>query len=598
MLCAVAHATNVSGIIGTNTVWDTSGSPYVVTGNNLLVDTLTTLTIRPGVVVKLDTARCILVKGILDAIGTATDSILFTKSGTAPWARLWFEQRSKAHFKYCRIEYANNTAVYGADADSIYIGFCTVSNNTAYGAISILGGKAFVTNSAITNNSVTDNYSNCGSGVAINGDFSANGASASITSNTFSYNTSVTGGGGIMVGDAAVTITGNTISHNTSFEGGGINISGSGNAADTAIISNNSITYNTTPDGMGGGILLYGDGTGGQLIVTVSNNIISNNSAGSGGGIDCYGGFVQNFAAITSNTITNNSADHGGAINITNGSPTIRFNTITSASDSVIIISGPNVGNVLIRTNNISASDFALCNRTPNKRDLRYNWWNTTNADTINAKIYDFFDDFTTGMVIYKPFLMAPFSDTMAPSAPLNLAATLAKDSSFVITWTNPSDASGIAEYYYKVNSPPGSAFDTTGTFHASPDTVVSQGGSLYVWLVDSSGNMNYQNADSVLLNASAIRVKGRASGNPVFSLTFTPSSSGTTINYGIPERTFVNLTLYDISGRLVKSIYSGIRESGYYTADLRRNELGPGAYFMRIETASCTAAKKFVFLR
>ncbi len=408
-------ATVVSGIIGANTTWTAAGSPYMVTSGNLLVDTLVTLTIQPGVVVELDTARCILVKGYLNAIGTASDSIVFTRSGTKPWARLWFQHKSKGHFSYCRIEYANNTAIYGDDADSICVGFCTVSNNTAYGAIGILGGKTSITNSTITGNTTTDNYSYCGAGITVNGDYDVNGSSGLIAGNTLSNNSSALSGGGIDITDASVMVTGNTISHNAGWCGGGISNNGSGSFADTCIISNNTITYNTATAGTldGGGIYLCGDGGGGQLITFVSNNLISNNVAAyGGGGIALYGGYVQNFATITNNTIINNSADHGGAINITNGSPTIRFNTISSLTDSVISISGGNVGNVLIRTNNISSGDYALCNRTAYGRDLRYNWWNTTNADTLNAKIYDYFDDFTRGIVIYKPVLKGPFGDT------------------------------------------------------------------------------------------------------------------------------------------------------------------------------------------
>ena len=61
-----------------------AGSPYIVTGN-VLVDTLVRLNIQPGVEVKIDSEKYIMVKGTLNAIGTATDSIIITKNGTAKW---------------------------------------------------------------------------------------------------------------------------------------------------------------------------------------------------------------------------------------------------------------------------------------------------------------------------------------------------------------------------------------------------------------------------------------------------------------------------------------------------------------------------------
>lgn len=622
---SVAHATNVSGIIGTNTTWNTAGSPYIVTGNNLLVDTLTTLTIQPGVTVKLDSARCILVKGYLDAIGTATDSIVFTKSGKQGWSRLWFKARSKAHFKYCRIEYAKNTAVLGEYADSIYVGFCTVSNNADSGAIGIFNGKATITNSTIINNSAIDPYCYCSGGITIN---YMTGAFSTITNNIISNNSgaiSGVGGGGISITDAPVKITGNTISNNIGWEGGGICNRGSGGIADTSIIADNIITNNNSSPCSGGGICIEGHGTGGSVFVTIANNIISNNIAlgqdvgngqigGGGGGIALIGGFCTPVVTIAHNTISNNSAHGGEAIYIGSGSPSIRYNTIISSTvssyDSAIVIGGY-VTDVLFRTNNISASGYALCNRTTYNKDFRYNWWNTTNTDTIIAKIFDYFDDFTKGIVIYKPFLKAPFSDTVAPSAPLNLTATAITDSTFVINWTNPSDPSGISEYFYKTGAMPVSDFDTNasipmpmlpairGRFHAAPDTVVSTGGNLYVWLVDSSGNLNYLNNASIMLAHTGVQErKQHSDARLLFSLMSDRSLTGHVMYYELPEKAHVSLALLDISGKLVKRLYTGTREQGCYTQPIRENELHRGIYAIRFQAGEFTSAKRFTVLR
>ncbi len=37
-----------------------------------------------------------------------------------------------------------------------------------------------------------------------------------------------------------------------------------------------------------------------------------------------------------------------------------------------------------------------------------YNWWGTTNVQSINQKIYDNTDDFNLGKVTFEPFLDAP----------------------------------------------------------------------------------------------------------------------------------------------------------------------------------------------
>nr|HPQ41063.1 right-handed parallel beta-helix repeat-containing protein [bacterium] len=88
MMSAVHATTHVSGLISANTTWDLAGSPYWV-DSDITVDTGVTLTIDPGVVVKMEydhtlysggyqyTTRFI-VNGILDAQGEPGNLIYFT----------------------------------------------------------------------------------------------------------------------------------------------------------------------------------------------------------------------------------------------------------------------------------------------------------------------------------------------------------------------------------------------------------------------------------------------------------------------------------------------------------------------------------------
>jgi hypothetical protein len=76
---------------------------------------------------------------------------------------------------------------------------------------------------------------------------------------------------------------------------------------------------------------------------------------------------------------------------------------------------------------------------------------------------------------------------------------------------------------------------------------------------------------------------------NPVFG--------NAVIKYGLPEKTNVSLELYDISGRVVKTIYSGVKEKGYYEANIEENELSVGVYFIRLETGSHRDIKKLIIM-
>ena len=71
--------TEVSEKITVDTTWTKSNSPYIVTGT-VNIYPGATLTIEPGVVVKLDSSISIQIGGELIARGTETDSIYFIQS--------------------------------------------------------------------------------------------------------------------------------------------------------------------------------------------------------------------------------------------------------------------------------------------------------------------------------------------------------------------------------------------------------------------------------------------------------------------------------------------------------------------------------------
>ena len=110
----------VTGTISTNTTWTKANSPYLITGD-VTVNESKTLTIEPGTQVRFvaisddqsggdDINRSELrIRGILRAVGTSSDSILFTSNAEAPAAGDWYGLRvydsgSKAFLDYCRIE--------------------------------------------------------------------------------------------------------------------------------------------------------------------------------------------------------------------------------------------------------------------------------------------------------------------------------------------------------------------------------------------------------------------------------------------------------------------------------------------------------------
>ncbi|UCE38149.1 MAG: Ig-like domain-containing protein [Thermoplasmata archaeon] len=101
------------------------------------------------------------------------------------------------------------------------------------------------------------------------------------------------------------------------------------------------------------------------------------------------------------------------------------------------------------------------------------------------------------------------YYDGSAPSKPTDITAdpvSWTSTNSFTVTWTNPSDLSGIAGAYYKLDSQPTSNTDGTlvsGSGITSISSIVVTGDgqhSIYVWLIDEVGNINYINRNSTVL--------------------------------------------------------------------------------------------------
>lgn len=182
-------ATNVGGAISTNTTWNLAGSPYIVTGNNIIVDAGVTLTISPGVTVKFDSTRSMQVDGTLRAIGTSAQPITFTANTSSPTPGFWgfilfnsvstdydFSTGTGGILEYCTMEYAGGVNVPNIAALRIsdalpYINNCTILNNKETG-INFYGttGNLFVNNCTIKNNNIgieADGNTNCS--ITVNG---------------------------------------------------------------------------------------------------------------------------------------------------------------------------------------------------------------------------------------------------------------------------------------------------------------------------------------------------------------------------------------------------------------------------------------------
>jgi hypothetical protein len=110
-------ASDVSGVISTNTTWDAANSPYVVT-STVTINQGITLTIETGTTVKFADNQTLNVLGTLEATG-----VVFTSSNASPTPGIWgyiqtgdYSRSGIVNLTDCQVLYAQNFHVYNGTA--------------------------------------------------------------------------------------------------------------------------------------------------------------------------------------------------------------------------------------------------------------------------------------------------------------------------------------------------------------------------------------------------------------------------------------------------------------------------------------------------
>jgi parallel beta-helix repeat protein len=251
------------------------------------------LTLQPGTTFRFDGPYAFRIYGTLSALGTASDSIVFTTelTDTNRWRGLRFEgvESSASQLAYCRIEkgYAridrwnyDGGGLY-FDSSSPSLSYCTIINNWAQ---------------------------NNGGGM-----YCANNSSPSLLNCSFSGN-SASYGGAAYIWESSPTLTNCTMSGNSAIGGYGGGVSC---GLSSSTFTNCSFIGNWTNSGAGGIYLTQ------YAAATLANCLIRGNSANQGGGIFFSG---HSSPTLVHCTLTDNlaSGGEGGAIYIRESQPIVK----------------------------------------------------------------------------------------------------------------------------------------------------------------------------------------------------------------------------------------------------------------------------------
>lgn len=81
------------------------------------------------------------------------------------------------------------------------------------------------------------------------------------------------------------------------------------------------------------------------------------------------------------------------------------------------------------------------------------------------------------------------------------------------------------------------------------------------------------------------------------------PFNPSTILKYGIPEKSYVSLIVYDLKGNIVKTIDSGTRQAGWHSYSWNGTtesgvQVPTGIYFARIQAGTYSQVVKMLFLK
>jgi hypothetical protein len=81
----------------------------------------------------------------------------------------------------------------------------------------------------------------------------------------------------------------------------------------------------------------------------------------------------------------------------------------------------------------------------------------------------------------------------------------------------------------------------------------------------------------------------------PIHPNPFNPS---TTISFDLPERTHLELAVYDILGRRVAILLNDVRERGSHSIQFDGSKLASGIYFCQLRTQTAMITRKMILVK
>ena len=76
------------------------------------------------------------------------------------------------------------------------------------------------------------------------------------------------------------------------------------------------------------------------------------------------------------------------------------------------------------------------------------------------------------------------------------------------------------------------------------------------------------------------------------------PFNPSTTIQYALPSRSHVTLTIFNTLGQIVRELVNGEMDAGYHQVEFDGSNLASGVYLYRMQAGSFVETRKLILLR
>lgn len=190
------------------------------------------------------------------------------------------------------------------------------------------------------------------------------------------------------------------------------------------------------------------------------------------------------------------------------------------------------------------------------------------------------------------------------------LYPSIAMDGSgnFVITWEDERNGnSDIYAQFYKMGEKTGDNFklsndDNAGTDEYWPACVFQNDRLVTCWETNRIPGQGWDIFANILGYLNVQVVTNSANAIPsVFALKQNypnPFNMSTTIQYQLPEKAFVKISIYNLNGQIIETLVSQDKPAGYYNTIWDARQITSGVYIYRIDAGNFHDVRKCVIVK